>query len=142
MGVQKTLVIQLCRKSVKRVKFSEMDDAKKQCSKRPPLESICELLSAISSSSSSSLEMSSEEEHVIAESSSSRMPRKAFTMAKEANENTNHDNQYEKMVPGDGRKWHLSKTIKNYKHNKELLYRIQYGHAMACILVCILHACV
>ncbi|CAD6233440.1 unnamed protein product [Miscanthus lutarioriparius] len=93
-------VIQLCRKSVKRVKFSEMDDAKKQCSKRPPLESICELLSAISSSSSSSLEMSSEEEHVIAESSSSRMPRKAFTMAKEANENTNHDNQYELSSTG------------------------------------------
>ncbi|CAD6240340.1 unnamed protein product [Miscanthus lutarioriparius] len=92
-------VIQLCRKSVKRVKFSEMDDTKKQCSKRPPLESICELLSAITSSSSS-LEMSSEEEHVIAESSSSRMPRKAFTMAKEANENTNHDNQYELSSTG------------------------------------------
>jgi len=88
-------VIQLCRKSVKRVKFSEMDDAKKQCSKRPPLESICELLSAISSSSSSSLEMSSEEEQVIAESSSARMSRKAFTMAKEANENKNHGNQYD-----------------------------------------------
>ena len=93
-------VIQLCRKSVKRVKFSEMDDAKKQCSKRPPLESICELLSAISSSSSSSLEMSSEEEHVIAESSSSRMPSKAFSMAKEANENTSHDNQYELSSTG------------------------------------------
>ena len=49
-----TGVIQLYRKLVKRVKFSEMDDAKKQRSKRPPLESICELLSAISSSSSSS----------------------------------------------------------------------------------------
>ena len=34
-------------------------------------------------------------EHVIVESSISRMPRKAFTTAKEANENTNHDNQYE-----------------------------------------------
>lgn len=90
-----TGVIQLCRKSVKRVKFSETDDAKKQCSKRPPLESIRELLSAISSSSSSSIEMSSEEEHVIAESSSSHMTEKAVTMASEANENTNHDNQYE-----------------------------------------------
>ena len=133
-------VIQLCRKSVKRVKFSEMDDAKKQCSKRPPLESICELLSTISSSSS--LEMSSEEVQIFGESSSSRMPRKAFTTDNEANENTNHDNQYEKMVPRDGRKWHLSKTIKNFKHNKELLYKIQYGHAMACILVSVLHACI
>jgi hypothetical protein len=119
-----------------------MDDAKKQCSKRPPLESICELLSTISSSCSSSLEMSSEEVQVIAQSNSSRMPRKAFTTANEANENTNHDNRYEKMVPGDGRKWHLSKTIKNSKCNKELLYRMQYGHAMACILVSVLHACI
>jgi len=39
--------------------------------------------------------MSSEEEQVIVESSSSHMSRKAFTMAKEANENKNHDNQYE-----------------------------------------------
>ena len=140
MGVQKTLVIQLCRKSVKRVKFSEMDDAKKQCSKRPPLESICELLSTISSSSSS-LETSSEEVQIFGDSSS-RMPRKAFTTDNEANENTNHDNQYEKMVPGDGRKWHLSKTINFFKRNKELLYRIQFGHAMACILVSVLHACV
>ena len=50
--------------------------------------------------------------------------------------------RYEKMVPGDGRKWHLSKTIKNSKCNKELLYRIQYWYAMACILVRVLHACV
>jgi hypothetical protein len=79
-----TGVIQLYHKSVKRVKLSEMDDAKKQCFERQPLESICELLFVISSYSSSSLEMSSEEEQVIAESSSSRMPRKAFTMARKS----------------------------------------------------------
>jgi hypothetical protein len=62
--------------------------------KVPPLERICKLLSTISSFSYSSLEMSSEEEHVLAKSSSSCMPREAFNMAKEANENTNHDNQY------------------------------------------------
>jgi len=56
-------VIQLYHKSVKRVKFLEIDDAKKQSFKRPPLETICELLSAISSSS---LEMSSEGEQVKA----------------------------------------------------------------------------
>jgi hypothetical protein len=32
--------------------------------------------------------------------------------------------RYEKMVPVDGRRWHLSKTIKISKCNKELLYRI------------------
>ncbi|KAK8452634.1 hypothetical protein SEVIR_5G141500v4 [Setaria viridis] len=93
-------VIELCRKSVKRVKFSEANGAlgsKKQCSKRPQLESICQLLSdAMNSSSSSSIEMSSEEEHIIAESSSSRMPEKAFAMAKDANDNTNRDYQSER----------------------------------------------
>ncbi|KAF8663288.1 hypothetical protein HU200_055898 [Digitaria exilis] len=92
-------VIELCRKSIKRVKFSEANDAlgsKKQCSKRPQLESICKLLSdAMTSSSSSSIEMSSEEEPIIAESGSSPMPGKATAMAKEAFENTNQDNQSE-----------------------------------------------
>jgi hypothetical protein len=32
--------------------------------------------------------------------------------------------RYEKMVPVDGRRWHLPKTIKISKCNKELLYRI------------------
>ncbi|PAN32801.1 hypothetical protein PAHAL_5G513500 [Panicum hallii] len=97
-------VIELCRKSVKRVKFSEASDAlgsKKQCSKRPELANICKLISdAMTSSSSSSLEISSEEEHIIAETSSSRMPEKAFAMAKDANDNTNRDNQSELSSTG------------------------------------------
>ncbi|KAG2595015.1 hypothetical protein PVAP13_5KG044700 [Panicum virgatum] len=97
-------VIELCRKSVKRVKFSEANDAlgsKKQCSKGPELANICKLISdAMTSSSSSSIEISSEEEHIIAESSSSRMPEKVFTMAKDANDNTNRDNQSEISITG------------------------------------------
>ncbi|RLN22780.1 uncharacterized protein C2845_PM07G37980 [Panicum miliaceum] len=96
-------VIELCRKSVKRVKFSEVNDAlgsKKQCSKRPELANICKLISHAMTSSSSSLEMSSEEEHIIAESSSSRMPEKAFAMAKDANDKTNRDNRSELSITG------------------------------------------
>ncbi|OEL33930.1 hypothetical protein BAE44_0005048, partial [Dichanthelium oligosanthes] len=97
-------VIELCRKSVRHVKFSEANDAlgrKKQCSKRCQLESIYKLLSdSMTSSSSSSIEMSSEEEPIIAESSSSRMPQKAFAMAKEAKENTNCDKRSELSSTG------------------------------------------
>ena len=97
-------VIELCRKSVKRVKFSEANDAlgsKKQCSKGPELANICKLISdAMTSSSSSSIEISSEEEHIIAESSSSRMPEKVFAMAKDAKDNTNRDNQSEISITG------------------------------------------
>jgi hypothetical protein len=73
------------------VKILEMDDAKKQCSNDHQWKASASFSTV--SSSSSSLEISSEEEHIIAESSSSRMLRKAFIIAKEANENTNHDNQ-------------------------------------------------
>ena len=97
-------VIELCCKSVKRVKFSEANDAlgsKKQCSKRPELANICKLISdAMTSSSSSSIEISSEEEHIIAESSSSRIPEKVFAMAKDAKDNTNRDNQSEISITG------------------------------------------
>ncbi|CAL4958830.1 unnamed protein product [Urochloa decumbens] len=97
-------VIELCCKSVECVEFSEANDAlgsKKQCSKRPPIESICELFSdSMNSSSSLSIEMSSGEERIIADSRSSRMPEKAFGMAKGANENTNCKNQSERSSTG------------------------------------------
>ncbi|KAK3159803.1 hypothetical protein QOZ80_1BG0051280 [Eleusine coracana subsp. coracana] len=132
-------VIELCRKSVKRVKFSEANDvlgSNKQSSKIPPqLESLCKLFSDAMTSSSSSTDMSSEgdrhiapsthmssegdtnmaasthmssegdrhmatstdmssegDRHITAESSSSHMPEEAFTKAKKANENTDHEN--------------------------------------------------
>ncbi|WVZ72712.1 hypothetical protein U9M48_021129 [Paspalum notatum var. saurae] len=81
-------VITWSHKSVKRVKFSEMNEApgsKKQIYKL--------VISDDMMTSSSSIEMPSEEEHIIAESSSSHMPEEAFSRAKEATENTNHDNQ-------------------------------------------------
>uniref|UniRef100_A0A0A8ZVU1 Uncharacterized protein n=1 Tax=Arundo donax TaxID=35708 RepID=A0A0A8ZVU1_ARUDO len=91
-----TGVIELCRKSVKRVKFSEANDvlgSKKQSSKISQLESLCQIFSDAMNSSSSSTDMSSEgDRHIVAESSGSHMPDKAFTKAKEANKNTNHEN--------------------------------------------------
>ncbi|KAJ1282123.1 hypothetical protein BS78_03G026100 [Paspalum vaginatum] len=81
-------VITWSHKSVKHVKFSEVNDApgsKKQIYKL--------LISDDMMTSSSSIEMPSEEEHIIAESSSSHMPEEAFSRAKEAKENTKHDNQ-------------------------------------------------
>ncbi|XP_062216784.1 uncharacterized protein LOC133916884 [Phragmites australis] len=93
-----TGVIELCRKSVRRVKFSEANDvlgSKKQSSKIPQLESLCKIFSDAMTSSSST-DMSSEgEKHIVAESSSSHMPEKAFTKAKEANENKNYENDCE-----------------------------------------------
>jgi hypothetical protein len=87
-------VIELCRKSVKRVKFSEANDvlgSNKQSSKIPQLESLCKLFSDAMTSSSSSTDMSSEgDRHVAAESSSSHMPEKAFAKANKENENTDH----------------------------------------------------
>uniref|UniRef100_A0A0D9UY08 Uncharacterized protein n=1 Tax=Leersia perrieri TaxID=77586 RepID=A0A0D9UY08_9ORYZ len=83
-------VIELCRKSVKRVKFSEVDDVlgiNKQ--------SICKLFSdALASSSSSSTDMSSEgDKYIGAESSSSHMPEKSFS--KEARKDTDHEDSLE-----------------------------------------------
>ncbi|XP_006643881.3 uncharacterized protein LOC102705569 isoform X1 [Oryza brachyantha] len=85
-----TEVIEVCRKSVKRVKFSEVNDVlgiNKQ--------SICKLFSdALASSSSSSTDMSSEgDKNIAAESSSSHMPEKAFS--KEASKNTDHEGSLE-----------------------------------------------
>ncbi|KAG8045618.1 hypothetical protein GUJ93_ZPchr0008g12955 [Zizania palustris] len=88
-------VIELCRKSVKRVKFAEVDDVlgiDKQTSKRPQLESICKLFSdALASSSSSSTDMSTEgDRYVAAESSSSHMPE-----LMEASKNMDHEDSLE-----------------------------------------------
>ncbi|TVU22767.1 hypothetical protein EJB05_32485 [Eragrostis curvula] len=81
-------VIELCRKSVKRVKFSEANNVLGS-SKIPQLESICKLFSDAMTSSSSSTDMSSEgEKYIAAESISSHMPEKALTKDKKANEST------------------------------------------------------
>ncbi|BAD73170.1 unknown protein [Oryza sativa Japonica Group] len=84
-----TEVIEVCRKSVKRVKFSEVDDVlgiNKQ--------NICKLFSdALASSSSSSTDMSSEgDKHIAAESCSSHMPE---TATKEASKSTDHEDSLE-----------------------------------------------
>ncbi|KAF0915929.1 hypothetical protein E2562_000572 [Oryza meyeriana var. granulata] len=85
-----TEVIELCRKSVKRVKFSEVNDVL-GINKR----SICKLFSdALASSSSSSTDMSSEgDKYIAAESSSSHMPEKAFS--KEASKNADYEDSLE-----------------------------------------------
>lgn len=84
-----TEVIEVCRKSVKRVKFSEVNDVlgiNKQ--------NICKLFSdALASSSSSSTDMSSEgDKHIAAESCSSHMPE---TATKEASKSTDHEDSLE-----------------------------------------------
>ncbi|XP_062195768.1 uncharacterized protein LOC133898943 isoform X2 [Phragmites australis] len=94
-----TGVIELCHKSVKCVKFSEVNDAlgnKKQSSKIPQLKSLCKMISDAMTSSSSSTDMSSEgDRHIVAESSCSHKPEKVFTNTKEVDENINHENYCE-----------------------------------------------
>ncbi|KAL5228299.1 hypothetical protein ABZP36_016564 [Zizania latifolia] len=95
-----TEVIELCRKSVKRVKFAEVNDVlgiNKQSNKRPQLESLCKIFSdALGSSSSSSTDMSSDgDKYIAAESSSSHMSEKAFSKTKEASKDTHHEDSLE-----------------------------------------------
>ncbi|KAL5226796.1 hypothetical protein ABZP36_015061 [Zizania latifolia] len=94
-----TEVIELCRKSVKRVKFAEVNDVlgiNKQSNKRPQLESLCKLFSdALGSSSSSSTDMSSDGDKYIAAESSSHMPEKAFSKTKEPGKDTHHEDSLE-----------------------------------------------
>ncbi|KAL5226741.1 hypothetical protein ABZP36_015006 [Zizania latifolia] len=95
-----TEVIELCHKSVKSVKFAEVNDVlgiNKQSNKRPQLESLCKLFSdALGSSSSSSTDMSSDgDKYIAAESSSSHMPDKAFSKTKEASKDTYHEDSLE-----------------------------------------------
>ncbi|VAH74353.1 unnamed protein product [Triticum turgidum subsp. durum] len=85
-------VIELCCKSVKRVKFSEADgviDSKTQSCELPKRQSLCKLfsdamasLSSLSSSSSTSIEG---DKCITAESSSFDMTKEAFTKTKDAN---------------------------------------------------------
>uniref|UniRef100_A0ACD5VDN6 Uncharacterized protein n=1 Tax=Avena sativa TaxID=4498 RepID=A0ACD5VDN6_AVESA len=90
-------VIELSRKSVKRVKFSEADDilgSEMQGCELPKRRSLSKLFSdAMASSSSSSYSSTSTEGEkcIPAESSSSHMPKEAFIKTKEANLNSNHE---------------------------------------------------
>ncbi|PNT70128.1 flocculation protein FLO11 [Brachypodium distachyon] len=89
-------VIEVCRKSVKRVKFSDSNDilgSNMQSSELPKQRSLLKLLSdamASSSSSSSSSSSTSAEgdKCVTAESSNPHMPEEAFAKTKETNNNT------------------------------------------------------
>ncbi|KAG8052914.1 hypothetical protein GUJ93_ZPchr0001g30314 [Zizania palustris] len=98
-NTEDTEVIELCRKSVKRVKFAEVNDVlgiNKQSSKRPQLQSLCKLFSdAFGSSSSSSTDMSSDGDKYIAAESSSHMPEKAFSKTKEPGKDTHHEDSLE-----------------------------------------------
>ncbi|KAM0921166.1 hypothetical protein ACQ4PT_007058 [Festuca glaucescens] len=90
-------VIELCRKSVKQVKFSEADDilgSDMQNCELPKRRSLSKLFSAAmaSLSSSSSSSMSTEGDKCITtDSSSFHMPKEAITTTKEANLNPNHE---------------------------------------------------
>ncbi|KAM0875469.1 hypothetical protein ACQ4PT_036771 [Festuca glaucescens] len=90
-------VIELCRKSVKQVKFSEADDilgSDMQSCELPKQRSLSKLFSAAmaSLSSSSSSSMSTEGDKCITtDSSSFHMPKEAVTTTKEANLCSNHE---------------------------------------------------
>ncbi|CAM0880277.1 unnamed protein product [Alopecurus aequalis] len=96
-------VIELCRKAVKRVKFSEADDilgSEMQSCEVTKRRSLHKLLAdaMASSSSSSSSSMSTEGNKCIpAESSSSHMPKESFTETKEANQNPDHESSSSHM---------------------------------------------
>ena len=90
-------VIELCRKSVKRVKFSEAD----AILELPEQQSLCKMFSdamassSSSSSSSSSFTSTEGDKCITAESGSSHMPMEAFSKAKEANKNSDHEDSPE-----------------------------------------------
>ncbi|KAM3347910.1 hypothetical protein ACQJBY_021687 [Aegilops geniculata] len=89
-------VVELCRKSVNHVNFSEADGvlgSKMHSCELPEQQSLCKLLSdamASSSSPSSSTSMG-EEKCATVESSNSHMPKEAFTKTNEANRRYDHD---------------------------------------------------
>ncbi|KAF7035695.1 hypothetical protein CFC21_046518 [Triticum aestivum] len=95
-------VIELCCKSVKRVKFSEADgviDSKTQSCELPKRQSLCKLfsdamasLSSLSSSSSASIEG---DKCITAESSSSDMPKEPFTKTTDANKHCDDEDSAE-----------------------------------------------
>lgn len=104
-------VIELCRKSVKRVKFSEADDilgTEMQSCELPKRRSLSKLISdamASSSSSSSSSSTSTEGEKCITAECSTHMPKEAVTKTKEANLNSNHEDS-----PTEGPKEAITKS--------------------------------
>ncbi|KAM3329131.1 hypothetical protein ACQJBY_026295 [Aegilops geniculata] len=95
-------VIELCCKSVKRVKFSEADgviDIKTQSCELPKRQSLCKLfsdamasLSSFSPSSSASIEG---DKCITAESSTSDMPKEPFTKTTDANKHCDDEDSAE-----------------------------------------------
>ncbi|KAM0921167.1 hypothetical protein ACQ4PT_007059 [Festuca glaucescens] len=90
-------VIELCRKSVKRVKFSEADNilgSDMQSCELPKRRSLSKLFSdamASSSSSSSSSTSTEGDKCITTDSSSFHMPKEVLTKTKEANLCSNHE---------------------------------------------------
>ena len=87
-------VIELCRKSVNNVNFLEADGvlgSKMHSCELPQQQSLCKLLSDATSSSTSM----GEEKCVAIESSTSHMPKEAFTKTNEANKRDDHDDSAE-----------------------------------------------
>ena len=96
-------VIELCRKSVKRVKFSEAD----AILELPEQQSLCKMFSdamassSSSSSSSSSFTPTESDKCITAESGSSHIPKEAFSKAKEANKNSDHEDSPDKCITAE-----------------------------------------
>lgn len=92
-------VIEHCRNSVKRVKFSERDvilGSKMQRHELPKQGSLCKLfLEAMASSSSSSASIE-EDKCMMGNRSSSNMPKEAFTKTIEANKHSDHEYSIER----------------------------------------------
>ncbi|KAF7024011.1 hypothetical protein CFC21_036427 [Triticum aestivum] len=102
-------VIELCRKSVKRVKFSEAD----AILELPERQSLCKIFSdamassSSSSSSSSSFTSTEGDKCITSESGSSHMPMEAFTKAKEANKNPEHEDSPDKCITAESGTSHI-----------------------------------
>jgi hypothetical protein len=111
-------VIELCRKSVKRVKFSEADDilgSEMQSCDLPKRRSLSKLFSdamASSSWSSSSSTSTEGDKCIPAESSSSHMPKEVVTETKETNLNSNHEDSHtegDKSGTAESKSSHMAK---------------------------------
>ncbi|VAH74361.1 unnamed protein product [Triticum turgidum subsp. durum] len=102
-------VIELCRKSVKRVKFSEAD----AILELPERQTLCKMFSDIMASSSSSSSSSSSftstegDKCITAESGSSHMPMEASTKAK-ANKNSDHEDSPDKSITAESGTSHIA----------------------------------
>ncbi|XP_037416565.1 uncharacterized protein LOC119279433 [Triticum dicoccoides] len=102
-------VIELCRKSVKRVKFSEAD----AILELPERQTLCKMFSDVMASSSSSSSSSSSftstegDKCITAESGSSHMPMEASTKAK-ANKNSDHEDSPDKSITAESGTSHIA----------------------------------